>query len=134
MSEIFAVMRYIGMPYRHMGRSENGLDCWGLILLVYSEMIHVKLWDMDEGYPEDWSHKGKDLFMENYRRQWEKVDGPQIYDVVLINNGHGIANHAGVMINERSFIHCLSKAGVVLSRITDKQWKPRIAGFFRYKL
>jgi cell wall-associated NlpC family hydrolase len=132
MSEIFATMKYIGIPYRHMGRDETGLDCWGLILLVYREMLHVRLWDIGEAYTDDWSWKGKDLFMENYQKQWDKIREPRIYDVVLINNGKGVANHAGVMINERSFIHCV-KAGVVLSRVTDKTWKPRVAGYFRYK-
>ncbi len=132
MSEIFAVMKYVGIPYKHLGRDENGLDCWGLILLAFKELRGITLWDIGEEYPEDWSWKGKDLFMENYQRQWEKVDRPALYDVVLLNNGKGIANHAGIMINNRNFIHCI-KAGVVLARVTDKQWKPRVAGYFRFK-
>lgn len=132
MSEIFAIMRYIGLPYKHQGRTCEGLDCWGLIKLVYKEMLNTELWDIGETYPEDWSWEGKDLFMENYQKQWERVQDPTAFDVVLINSSKGIANHAGVMINDRTFIHCI-KAGVVVSRITDKIWKRRIAGYYRYK-
>jgi len=132
MGEVFAVMRYMGAPYRHMGRGIDGLDCWGLIKLVYKEMLKVELWDIGEEYPEDWSFAGRDLFMENYRKQWAKVAVPEIYDVVLIKNGGGTVNHAGIMINNQSFLHCI-KAGAVVSRVTDKIWKPRIAGYFRYK-
>ncbi len=126
-------MKYVGLPYLHKGRDEKGLDCWGLILLIYKDLKGVRLWDIGEDYPEDWSWSGRDLFMENYQKQWERVEKPGTLDVVLIKNGLGVANHAGVMLNDRTFVHCLAKAGVVLSRVTDKQWKPRIVGYYRMK-
>jgi cell wall-associated NlpC family hydrolase len=132
MSEIFAVMKYLGIPYKHMGRTVDGLDCWGLVKMIYLDLLRVELLDIGEEYPEDWSWKGKDLFMENYQKQWERVERPLPIDVVLLNNGTGVANHAGVMLNDRNFIHCI-KAGVVVNRVTEKLWKTKVAGFFRYK-
>jgi cell wall-associated NlpC family hydrolase len=132
MSEILSIMKYLGIPYKHTGRTIEGLDCWGLIKIVYKDVRNVDLWDIGEEYPEDWSWKGKDLFMENYRKQWERVKIPLALDVILLNNGAGIANHAGVMLNDKNFIHC-TRAGVIISRITDRFWKSKITGFFRYK-
>jgi cell wall-associated NlpC family hydrolase len=133
MSEIFAVMKYVGIPYKNMGRGIDGLDCWGLIKLLYQDILGFTLWDLSEEYPEDWSFSGKDLFMENYQKQWEKVEKPQMWDVVLFRVGGEIVNHAGVMLNQNTFIHCV-KAGVVLNRISEKSWKKSASGFYRYKI
>lgn len=124
--------KYIGIPYKHMGRDKSGLDCWGGIKLIYKEELGITLWDIGEEYPEDWAFEGKDLFMKNYQKQWCAVDTPEPFDVVAIKNAKGIINHAGVMINKREFIHWM-KAGGVICSIHNRAWRPRIAGFYRYK-
>jgi cell wall-associated NlpC family hydrolase len=130
--ETAMVMRYVGISYKHQGRDMNGIDCWGLIKLIYKDMLGIEIWDIGENYTEDWSWEGKNHFIENYQKQWERVSEPRIFDGILINNGKGIANHAGVMLENGRFIHCI-KAGVVISKITDRNWRNRIAGYFRYK-
>ncbi|MBM3210609.1 NlpC/P60 family protein [Candidatus Poribacteria bacterium] len=130
--EISMIMKYVGIPYKHQGRDMNGLDCWGLIKLVYKENLGIEIWDINADYSEDWCWEGKDYFIENYQKQWERVKNPSIFDVVLINNGRGTSNHAGVMLGNNMFIHCV-KAGVVISKITDKMWKDKITGIFRFK-
>jgi len=132
MSEISMVMRYAGIPYKHQGRTSDGLDCWGLIKLIYKEMLGIEILDIGEDYPDDWSWKGKDLFIENYQKQWDRRKVPEVFDVILINNGKGTANHAGVMLDKLRFIHCI-RAGVIVSKITDRIWQGRINGYFRYK-
>jgi cell wall-associated NlpC family hydrolase len=123
--------KYLGIPYKLGGRDEKGLDCWGLIIKIFNEEKKTKLFDI-ENYDEDWSWKGKDLFMENYEKQWARIKTPFMFDVVLINNGKGMANHAGVYINSKRFIHCI-KAGVVMSKTSDTLWHKRIYGYFRFK-
>jgi len=130
--DISLVNQYIGIPYKHMGRDKSGLDCWGLVKLIYKDILDIVLWDIGEEYPENWSFKGKDLFMENYRKQWKRVTEPQTWDVVLLRNGGEVINHAGVMLKKGTFIHCI-KTGVVLSDVSEKIWKPQVAGFYRYK-
>lgn len=136
MSEIITIFEYAGIPYKHLGRDKNGVDCWGLIMLIYKDKLNIQLQDIGDigevDYAKNWSLQGKDYFMENYQSRWERVTTPKIFDIVLLRNSRGIANHAGVMLNSNSFINCL-KGGVVVSRITDAVWKGRLVGFFRYK-
>ena len=72
------------------------------------------------------------MFIENYQKQWDRRKVPEVFDVILINNGKGTANHAGVMLDKLRFIHCI-RAGVIVSKITDRIWQGRINGYFRYK-
>lgn len=123
---------FLGIPYKHRGRDLSGLDCWGLIKLVYNKLGYT-LWDIEEEYTQDWSFKGKNHFIENYHKEWDKVISPNIYDVVLFKNGKGIANHGGIMLLNNRFIHSC-RIGTIISRLSNEQWKRRIEGFYRLRI
>ncbi len=125
------VQKYLGIPYVHQGRSMGGLDCYGLLILAYRD-IGVELFDIQD-YDEQWQWKGKNLFLENYHRQWTKVGLPRYYDVVLFRDGRDVAAHAGLMMDDAAFLHCARKVGVVQSRISDRRWGGRVAGIYRLK-
>jgi len=121
--------RYLGIPYVHLGRTMQGLDCYGLIILVYRD-LGFNLMDLDD-YEKNWSLKGNDLFIENYQKQWERVEKPQLFDVVLFRGVKGVTNHAGIYLDIDRFLHCM-EAGVVVGKFGDDVWS-NIAGYFRIK-
>jgi len=123
--------KYIGTPYKHMGRDFDGLDCYGLILKIFND-ISISLPDVYEDYTPDFAWKGKDYFLEQFCEDWIEVDKPQFLDVVAFKTKDGVINHAGVMLDEYRFIHCC-RAGTVCANVPDFAKKYHCAGYYRYK-
>jgi cell wall-associated NlpC family hydrolase len=116
------------IPFKHLGRSVKGLDCYGLIKCIYAD-AGIELIDVED-YAVGWSKNGQNFFLDNYYRQFEEAITPHFLDVVLFKNGQGIANHAGVVLSGNRFIHC-SKAGVNIQKLVN--WFPKLVGFYRIK-
>ena len=84
-------------------------------------------------YDKTWACNGKDYFTENYSHDWEKINEPHMLDAVLFLNSQGVAYHAGIVFENRRFIHA-SRAGVIVSRLDDMSWKNKIENFYRLKI
>lgn len=131
MSKELIINKYLGLPYLNMGRDIKGLDCWGLVMIIFNNEKGIDLPDTTENYDIMWSYKGKDYFNNKYCERFIRVAVPEYMDIILIKNSKGICNHAGVMLDSKHFIHSAEKAGVVVSNIKDEIWKNRIEGFFK---
>lgn len=93
----------------------------------------MRLFDVEDlEYSKVWGQESKDYFKEHYFHDWMQVKTPDILDGVLFVNSKGIANHAGIILSNGRFIHCC-RQGVIISRLNDPRWLPRIEGFYRLK-
>lgn len=131
MDEKNIISKYLGVPFKHGGRDLAGLDCWGLGIMLYKD-LGFELMDV-ENYEKHWGLKGKDYFLENYYKDWEKVEIPFLFDGVLFNNYQGLALHCGFVLNNYRFIHCARNKGVVINSITDPNIKSRTEGYYHLK-
>jgi len=120
--------RYLGVPYQVMGRSMEGTDCYGLILMIYKDLGY-NLFDISENYNDEWSSEGKNFFYENYYKEWDIVEKPEPFDVVLFHNGMGIVNHGGVILTQGKLIQA-GQAGTTVVRIDSENLKKKIEGFY----
>lgn len=123
------VQKYLGVPYKHHGRDLNGLDCYGLIVCIYADNGGTLSEPISE-YSTTWAKENKNLFIENYHLEWVKVEKPDFLDVILIKNGDGLAFHAGVVLDGKTFIHT-NRAGTSIAKLSD--WKSRTEGFYRHR-
>jgi len=111
----------------------DGLDCWGFLKLVYAD-LGVRLFDIEDlEYSKVWGAEGKDYFKAHYFHDWFEVKEAQPLDGVLFVNSRKIANHAGIVLSNKRFIHC-ARPGVIISRLNDPSGQARIEGFYRLKI
>jgi cell wall-associated NlpC family hydrolase len=131
------INKYLGIPYKHRGRTLEGLDCYGLIISVYKD-LGFELFDLED-YERNWSSKERNLFLLNYYRQWERLEAYKSnFDAVLFRAGEGgipsmMVNHGGLVLSKRRFIHCC-RQGTVVCRLDDAQWAGKIEGYYHLRV
>lgn len=120
--------KYCAIPYVAAGRSWNGVDCWGLVYLVYlSELgIRIPKYSLYENTP---SQKIVHNFVERFREEWVQLEYPTEYSIILFKIS-GKCCHMGIMLNDSEFMHCSKTVGVGIEHIFKRIWKNRIEGYY----
>jgi len=126
--------QYIGVPHKSQGRDWFGVDCWGLICLVYAD-LGIEL-------PRylGWYNDTKDVpalyaVANEERNRWQQVETPQPLDVILftVPTKKGLfPAHVGLMEQQGQMIHCEHGHDVARERYDGPKWSRRVEGFFRY--
>jgi cell wall-associated NlpC family hydrolase len=107
----------VGTPYRPGGDdARTGLDCSGLVQLVFREAAHLTL-------PRDTASLS--LIGQAVERS-ELVTG----DLVFFNTQDRPASHVGIYLGEGRFVHASSSSSgsVMLSSLNDPYWAARFDG------
>lgn len=123
---------FLAIPFKHEGRTFEGADCFGFIRLFYLHVRAIAIPDVVEHYAPDWAKKGKNYFLENYHRYFDKFAVPEKYDLVFFYDKRGVVDHGGIVLGPGRFIHMCGD-GVMQDSYNRPQWKKRIAGFYRYR-
>lgn len=122
--------RYLGTPYKHLGRDLSGIDCWGVIMDAFKFFKDVLIVDVN-----CYSNMGvtpADFNIENYYKNWKQHGAPAFFDLLIFEHEEREGLHAGLYLGHGEFIHA-TRAGVVVSRVQDKRWGNRLIGIFRYE-
>lgn len=122
--------KYIGIPYVEKGRDETGVDCWGLVRLVYKNELSVILPSFTAEYQTEDTARIEELFAQ-YKEGWESVDSPSIGDAVIFRI-FGYESHIGVCIGDNKFLHVREGKDSVIESLDNAKWSKRVVGFFRY--
>lgn len=106
------ITKYIGIPYKFNGRTEEGLDCYGLVYLVLKEVFNTSIPRLGELDGTD----VKVLF-DLYRPSIPAtlVHQPKDGDIVLLYT-RSIPKHIGVYYNQ-GVVHATEHRGVVYEKI-----------------
>lgn len=127
--------RYVGIPFRALGRDRSGLDCYGLVCLVFSEQWGVRLPDYIGRYGTDLqSSEVQNLFVMGMNSPfWTRLTrAPRDGDVVVLQiQGH--AHHVGVMVDRWRMLHAREGATVTIERVTAPLWRNRVIGYYRHR-
>ena len=134
--------KYIGIPYKHLGKDFSGVDCFGLIYLIFKEELGIELPDFTKlGYSKGLEDsKDKDVLINVIDKFdgiiFEKVDKPyRIFDVPIfygIGCMKDIASHIGVFIDTNHFIHIKENTTSIVNKL-DSHYKSKIHGVLRLR-
>lgn len=122
--------KYVGIPYKQKGRDLNGIDCWGLLRLVYSEEFKINLPSFVTDYTEDDTMRIQDLIAQ-YKEGWEQLDKPEPGCLVLFRV-FGTESHVGIAVSETHFLHARDGQSSAVESFDSSAWNKRIVGYFKY--
>jgi sulfur carrier protein ThiS len=122
---------YITIPYKKMGRDIDGLDCWGLVRLIYKDQFNIDLPSYANEYNADDNHNTLAELIAISKENWSKTEHPMIGDVLLLR-AEGSLSHVGVVISPTHFIHVIEDINVAIERYDQGKWKNRLEGAYRY--
>ena len=109
----------------------NKQDCYNLFRDCYMLAGSDHLPEFE--YPENWYEIGMNLYADRLPEYgFEKVETPEIGDVILFEIGSDIPNHAGIYLGQQMFIHHLTDR---LSRrdIYGGYWIKQTHSIWRFK-
>jgi cell wall-associated NlpC family hydrolase len=128
---------YLGVPWRHMGRTRRGVDCAGLLICAYADLGIVV--PVIEHYGRE---PHRDGLMSGVRKALGEpvLDGPKVGDIVVMTSaafGATQPHHLGIIGDDPhhglSLIHADGEPSV--SRVSEvglsDQYRRRIVAVFR---
>lgn len=126
--------KYIGLPYKNLGRDFKGVDCFGLIYLIYLTERNILLPDFScLNYQSDWYKEGESIILDNLWADWYDVKEPLLYDcIVFYDTKKRIVNHIGMSIDTYRFIHITEGSYVMITKLNNF-YISRIHRVLRYK-
>lgn len=120
---------FLGVPYLHQGRTRNGIDCVGLLIVV-AHRLGISDFDID-GY----SRLPSNRMMQRMMR--EHLDEITMADVLagdVVHMAFGMQPHHLAVVTEKqpfSIIHSDAERGRVVEHVIDNDWMTHIRGFYR---
>ena len=124
---------YVGIPFRNRGRERHdGLDCWGLVRLVLSEVFAKHLPSFDAEYESCANVRAVEMLV-NLKAPVLRarcVDDPELGDVVLLKL-RGFACHVGVYVGDNCMLHIRRGCNAVVEELSRPIWARRVEGFYR---
>ena len=121
---------YIGLPYKLYGRTKRGIDCWGLVRLVYSDRFGVELPSYSQNYSHTMDHEGFVKSFGEEIRRWTPVDEPEEFDVAWCRVA-GIECHTGIMLGNGRMLHAMLGNDSCIVRVDNPAWQRRVLQCYR---
>jgi cell wall-associated NlpC family hydrolase len=129
-------MRYIGLPFLAHGRDQKGLDCWGLVRLVYFNEFGIDLPALSGAY-EDTERQSHgviaSLYQDEARQRWMKVEADKAgTGNVVVLRFAGQPVHVGIYLGWNNMLHVMRGTESCIERIDTPRWNKIIEGFYHY--
>lgn len=130
------IQKFIGIPYLHNGKTINGVDCYGLGILLYRHILGIEINDFDSGKKTQLSClKINEEYEKRSSSEWFRVDDPGFLDLIAIDTVHvknrDIVSHVGFFLSKDMMLHVNE---VVRYSCVERlsQYGHKIIGYYRH--
>lgn len=126
---------YIGLPFLARGRDRHGLDCWGLVRLVYAEQFGIELPSLHERYTDIDDFKTLAAVTTTTALNWQEVPaGQEQVGDVLVFRIKNFPVHVAVCLGQDQMLHVHEGIETVIDRYDrSPHWANRLVAAYRYK-
>ena len=127
---------YIGIPFKDKGRDRSGLDCWGLLRLIYRDQLKIALPSYTFAYDKTDPGCGVGHLIEkNISHEWVPVPAGEEKpgDGILLRI-QGEPMHVAVVVGRGEMIHVMKGLDVTVEKYRSNTWKHRVMGFYRHRM
>ena len=125
---------YVGLPWRERGRDRTGLDCWGLLRLVYAERMGVTLPSFSDAYVTTEDGKALSDLMDGNMTPWREIEpGQERPGDALLMSLAGHPQHVGVICGGGMVLHIERGTGSIVESYFGYRLRRRVVGFYRFK-
>ena len=98
-------------PYRSGGMSRKGIDCSGLVRMIFSQEFGIEL-PRTVKYQ---ARKGRNISKKNLEPG----------HLIFFKTGTR-SRHVGIYLGNNEFLHASAKMGVIVSSLKNPYWAPRL--------
>ena len=126
------IVKYLSIPFEHLGDSWNSCDCYGLAKLFYKTELGVSL--PEKEYADDFEKYGFNTMERGLNEYFYKVNSPEKFCIVTFKKlGGKICCHMGIMLDETRFLHIPRNKMPVIDRLTNQIWKRRLYKLYKLR-
>lgn len=116
--------RYLDIPFLDKGRTRSGVDCYGLIRLIYEEQRQITLPSYTEQYATTTDYEEITALLKGeVASRWAEIDASTVatYDG-LVFSILGQPIHFGMVLDPPWFIHAIKRERQAVGRTKVERW------------
>lgn len=118
------VEQYLAIPFKERGRTREGVDCYGLVRLIYQERRGIELPSYDENYATVTDHKEITALLKGeVASNWGEIPISEAttYDGMIFRLA-GQPTHFGMVLDPPWFIHAVKRPGQDQGKSFVERW------------
>lgn len=130
--------QYVGLPFAEGGRSRKGVDCWGLLHLIFRDQYGIEVPSYAEQYvgKEERREIARLLETETKTDPWISVipGSEQEGDMATFRDRRaGLPSHTGMVLSKSRMLHVSRGRLASIECYRTPVWDARLIGFYRHE-
>jgi cell wall-associated NlpC family hydrolase len=126
---------FIGLPWQFAGRSRDGVDCWGLLWLIYRDVLHIEIASYAQETMDAPERDQIAALMagELSKTPWTDIPLGQerAFDMAVFKRA-GLDSHVGVVVEPGRMLHITQGTETRVEWFDQGRWKPKLIALHRH--